>query len=373
MRIAIASFVATGVALVLAGCTAALDESTELPGASWEAVSPESEGFDSAAVAKAADFLAGKAGSDGSRESVVIHDGKLIWKGEAAEKVHGVWSVTKAFTTLCLGLLIDDGKVTMDTRAAEIVPELAEHYPDVTLRHFAAMTSGYRAMGDEPRNGYSHGPSRTPFKPNPEPLFAPGEKYAYWDSAMNEFALVLTKVAGEPLEVLFERRIAGPIGMSGWRWGSPGEVDGLKVNGGSGNNNWQMEISAIQLARLGQLFLHRGNWDGRQLVAADFVDESVRAAIPASLPLGHLESGIDGRGYYGLNWWANGIGAAGNRKWPEAPLGTYSRSGYNNNDLFVVPEWNMVVVRLGLDESEVQITDDVHSRFLAMLGEAGGK
>jgi hypothetical protein len=54
------------------------------------------------------------------------------------------------------------------------------------------MTSGYRAVGDEPRGDYLHGPSPTPFTPGP-PLFAPpGSRYAYWDSAMNQFAHVLT-------------------------------------------------------------------------------------------------------------------------------------------------------------------------------------
>ena len=80
------------------------------------------------------------------------------------------------------------------------VPALAAAYPDVTLRHFTTMTSGYRAMKDEPRGSYRHGPSPTPFDPCNTPLFAPGTQYAYWDSAMNEFGLVLTRIAGEPLE-----------------------------------------------------------------------------------------------------------------------------------------------------------------------------
>jgi CubicO group peptidase (beta-lactamase class C family) len=357
---------------LLTGCATVPEKTGRFPGETWEAVSPESEGFDSAAIAKAASFVAENAGRDEAKELVIVHNGRLIWRGEAAQKAHGVWSVTKAFTTLCFGLLIDDGKLTMDTRAAEIVPALADSYSDVTLRHFASMTSGYRAVGDEPRGGYTHGPSQTPFTPSPAPLFAPGAKYAYWDSAMNEFAFVLTEVAGEPLEDLFTRRIAKPIGMSGWEWGNAGEIDGIKVNGGAGNNNWQIKISAIELARLGHLFLHRGNWNGQQLIAASFIDDSVSPLIPATMPLGHPESGFDGRGCYGLNWWSNGIGPAGRRKWPGAPEGTFSRSGYNNNDLFVVPEWNLVVVRLGLDEGSRAITDEVYGRFFSLLGDARG-
>ncbi len=369
MRIGTVSTTALILVLTL-GCGRSPDGSAAFPGESWEEASPESQGFDSNKLAAAVRYLEENSGPDGARELVVIDNGRLIWQGAAANKVHGVWSVTKAFTTLCLGLLIDDGKVSLETRAAEVLPELAEHYPEATMRHFATMTSGYRAIGDEPEGSYTHGPSSTPFQPNPEPLFVPGEKYAYWDSAMNIFALVLTKAAGEPLEDLFRRRIAEPIGMSGWRWGDFGDVDGLKVNGGSGNNNRQIEISSLEVARLGPLFLHRGSWNGRELISSSFIDESVRPQVPATLPLGHLESGIDGRGVYGFNWWANGRGPDGSLRWPDIPAGAYSRSGYNNNDLFVIPEWDLVVVRLGLDQGEFEITNEIYNRFLAMIGEA---
>ena len=44
--------------------------------------------------------------------------------------------------------------------------------------------------------------------------------------------------------------------------------------------------------------------------------------------------------------------------------------GYNNNTMFVIPEWNMVIVRLGLDSSDFSIKDDIYSNFLGMISEA---
>lgn len=82
------------------------------------------------------------------------------------------------------------------------------------------------------------------------------------------------------------------------------------------------------------------------------------------------DSGADGRGTYGFNWWANGLASDGTRKWPGAPAGTYSASGYNNNDMFVIPEWNMVIVRLGLDEGQRKISDEVYSNFIEQVGNA---
>jgi CubicO group peptidase (beta-lactamase class C family) len=296
----------------------------------------------------------------------------MVFKGTNIDKVHGVWSLTKSFTSTVLGLLIDDGNATLDTRAKDYVSGMAAAYPAVTLRHFTTMTSGYYAIGDEPRGSYKHGPSQTPFKPADKPLFTPpGSKYAYWDSAMNQFANVLSRIAGEPIEALFKRKIADPIRMNRgkWDWGDFGKVNGIVVNGGSGNNNKHVRISARELARLGHLFLNRGKWKGKQLISGAWVEQATRAHVPASLPL-ELLSGADGRGVYGYNWWLNGIKHDGKRRWPGAPFGTYSASGYNNNDMFVIPKWNMVIVRLGLDQTELKITDKIYGTFIQKIGQA---
>jgi len=352
-------------------CATAIGQMT-FPGQQWQEATPASQGIDSEKLIAAVEYLSKHSGPDGVKELVIIRNGYVIWKGSDIDKMHGVWSLTKSFTSTVLGLLIDDGKASLNTLAKYHVPSLAATYATVTLRHFTTMTSGYYAVGDEPRGGYRHGPSPTPFEPASKPLFAaPGSQYAYWDSAMNQFANVLTRIAGQPIEELFKRRIADPIAMdrSQWDWGDFGKIEGLVVNGGSGNHNQHIRISARELARFGHLFLNRGNWNGKQLVSESWVDTATKPHVSASLPLARL-SGADGRGVYGYNWWANGVRPNGKRKWPGAPHGTYSASGYNNNDMFIIPEWNMVIVRLGLDQSEFAITDTIYSTFLQKAGEA---
>jgi len=342
------------------------------PGKDWKEATPESQGIDSRRLNAAVSYLKNNSGPDGVKELVIIRNGYMVFKGTNIDKVHGIWSLTKSFTSTVLGLLIDDGRATLDTRAKDYVSGMAAAYPTVTLRHFTTMTSGYYAVGDKSRGSYKHGPSRTPFKPADKPLFTPpGSKYAYWDSAMNQFANVLTRIANEPIEALFKRKIADPIRMNRgkWDWGDFGKVNGIVVNGGSGNSNKHVQISARELARLGHLFLSQGKWKGKQLISRAWVEQATRAQVPASLPL-ELLSGADGRGVYGYNWWLNGIKHDGKRRWPGAPLGTYSASGYNNNDMFVIPKWNMVIVRLGLDQTEFNITDKIYGTFLQKIGQA---
>ncbi|MBN1124815.1 MAG: serine hydrolase [Sedimentisphaerales bacterium] len=341
------------------------------PREDWLQSSPQEQGIDTASLQEAVKYLTANSGRDGVRELVIIRNGVLIHKGDNIDKVHGVWSMTKSFTSTVLGLLIDDGKATLDTQAVDIVPDMKDHFADVTLEHFTTMTSGYRAQDDEPKNGYTHGPSSTPFLTG-DPLFAPGKKYAYWDSAMNQFGNILTQIAAEKIEDLFKRRIADPIGMNPtqWSWGEFTITNGIAINGGSGNSNKHIQISARQMARFGHLFLNRGFWDGLQLISADWIDQATQNHVPVSMPLGHFESGIDGRGVYGYNWWTNGICPDGERLWPEAPPGTFSASGYNNNKMFVIPEWQMVIVRLGMDQSDKTIDNKIWSRFLGMIGQS---
>ncbi|MFN7130658.1 MAG: serine hydrolase domain-containing protein, partial [Myxococcales bacterium] len=317
------------------------------PGRSWHEELPEAQGFERDRLREAVRFLDSCGSKDGARELVIVRNGYLVWRGSAADKMHGVWSCTKSFTSTTLGLLIDDGKCTLDTRVKDVLPAMADRYGDVTLRHLTTMTSGYRAVGDEPQGSYIHGPSKTPFLPGFDPLFTPpGSAYAYWDSAMNQFANVLTRIAGEPLQRLFSRRIAGPIGIdrARWHWADFGQVDGFVVNGGSGNNNRYVFISALELARFGHLFLNRGCWKDRQLISEQWVAAATSNQVPLDLKL--VGDEFDGRGVYGFNWWTNGLKPDGKRKWPGVPAGTFSASGHNNNDMFVIPEWKVVVVRL---------------------------
>ncbi len=349
---------------------AAPDAPMSFPGAQWGDASPQAAGMDGTRLRAAVEFLERNAGRDGAKELFIARNGRVAWQGPEVRKVHGVWSVTKSFTSTVLGRLIDDGKCRLETRAREHLPALAERYPEVTLRHFTTMTSGYRAVGDEPQGSYVHGPSRTPMVPD-EPLFTPpGSGYAYWDSAMNQFGNVLTRIAGEPMESLFQRRIADPIGMdrTRWDWGDFGAVDGLVVNSGSGNQGRHVRTCATELARLGHLFLNRGRWDGKQRLSAAWVEAATRTQVPPSVPR-KGPGAIEGPGTYGYNWWTNGIRPDGRREWPGAPPETFAALGHNNNAMFVVPVWRMVVVRLGLDEAP-KITATTWGRFLELMGAA---
>ncbi len=348
---------------VLSGNPLSGAEGTIFPGKAWEEATPESQGVDSAKLQAAIDFLRTAGGKEGVKRMAVIRNGRMIWHGPESRKAQGVWSVTKAFTSTAQGLLIEDGKCSLDTLAEDYDPDLAKCYPTVTLRHFATMTSGLDGAGGSYDFDEQHRGDENALVDPITPFFPPGTKYMYWDEATQHYGFTLTQIAGESLNEYLKRRIFEPVGITTltWKLDKTGKV--LNWTGG-------IEISAEDLARFGLLYLNRGNWNGKQLIPSEWVDEATRVQVPASIPNALPSSTRKGSGVYGYHWWPNGVTPEGKRRWPDAPLSTYARSGYNNNDLFVIPAWNMVTVRLGLDQQEDLITTDEYNTFLRMLGEA---
>lgn len=309
------------------------------PGAAWEVATPESQGIPARRLDQAMAQVAAVCGTDGNRQTVVVRHGRIIWQGDDVEHRHLVWSCTKSFMSTCLGLLWDDGKCSPDTLAASVLPGLAADYPGVTLGHLATFTSGYNHATDRPQQ---------PAKP----LYKPGEAYCYSGQA-DLLAAALTRIAGEPLRDLFMRRIGAPIGLSeaSFHWGVQPEGDGIAVNGGAGAPGSGVEITATAMARFGWLMCQRGRWAGQQLISTRYLDHATAVRVPATVkPWDPTAWYVDVPGRYGLNWWVNGVDAKGRRLWPSAPPSTFAAQGNRNNLCIIIPEWDLVVVRLGEDK-----------------------
>jgi CubicO group peptidase (beta-lactamase class C family) len=310
------------------------------PEQEWLPATSISQGVAAAGLTAALEYLGAElANFGGTRTVVIVRNGYVIWAGPDCNKEYQIYSATKSFVSTVLGLLIHDGNVSLDIPARAFEPMLAEFYPNVTLRHFATMTSGYDSAGGSYEfDSQGRGDSWNPGPPAP-PLFPPGSKFRYWDDAMSQFGSVLTKAAGVPLDQFFKKRIADPIGMKRWRWTENETAAGrvLSFPGGI----W---TSAQELARFGYLFLNRGNWNGRQLIDASWVDQATSVQVPATVPNETLPRSR-GAGVYGYNWWVNGLKPNGQRLWPGAPPKTYYANGLHNNVCIIIPEWNMVIAR----------------------------
>lgn len=364
---------AIAIAALFGLCAASQGESRAVfPGAEWEQATPESQGIDSAKLKAAIEYLHAHAGPDGARELVVVRNGRLIWAGENADAYHPVFSCTKTFTSTVLGLLVEDGKCRLDDPAIAFDPALDDVYPlyaKIRLRHLASMCGGYRGeVKDVRKEDQPWGDVMAYLNPR-QPYFEAGTAVQYNDHDVFLLGKILTLLAREPLQEVFQRRIAGPIGMTRWEWGVSGTVDGIALHnppgnpGGSGAGG--VKITPGDMARFGLLMLHRGNWKGKQLLSAAFVDEATSNQVPLTCGFRNR----DFRGRYGYYWWVNGVMVDGKRPWPSAPPKTYMSHGAGGNFCCVVPEWDLVLVRMG----RPSIGDRLWDAFFAKLAHAVGR
>lgn len=336
------------------------------PEEEWLTCQPEKQNVDSEKMQRALEYLESKSRHNGNKEVVIIRNGYMIYGGEQIDSIHNIWSCSKTFTSTVLGLLIDDGLLTLDSRASEYEPILKELYTEVTYRHFTTMTSGYSAVGESRWADTDYADwSWTVYEPE-SPYFAPGTAFAYWDEAQMMFGRVLTQVLQGTMHDFLKIRITDHIGMGQWQWYPEKDLNGIPINNGCTN----VFVNAKQLACWGWLFLNNGKWNGEQLLSEEWVRKATSVQVPASLPMGDTDrKETVGPGCYGFNWWVNGRKANGEMKLPGAPENCYFASGHNNNKCIVIPQWNMVVVRMG-EDGHPEDKDVVYGTFLQMLGEA---
>ncbi len=98
----------------------------------WQIATPESQQVDPQQLHAAVEYLASCGGRNGTDRMVIVRHGRIIWRGAEADVPQRVWSISKAFTSTAHGLLIEDGKCTLDTLAKDYDPPLAKEYPAVT-------------------------------------------------------------------------------------------------------------------------------------------------------------------------------------------------------------------------------------------------
>ncbi len=320
--------------------TAAVEKAQAVvfPNESWQTATPESQGIKQANLDKAIAEMKSFCGSNGVDEVVIVRNGYVIWSGPHADRQRLVWSCTKSFLSMCLGLLWDDGKLQPSDLACKYKPEMAEKYPTVTLEHLATFTSGY-------------GADKTALDPG-DPLYQPGKAFQY--SAQSDLlASILTTIGGRSLEDLFFDRIGKTIGITRAQmdWGELTEQHGIAVNGGAGYQGSGVRITASALARFGWLMCNNGDWNGKRLLSEKYIAYATVPRTDKATPPYEKDGWYkELPGNYGLNWWTNGPRPSGTPHWPSAPAHTFAAQGNKNNNCLIVPDWKLVIVRMGGDD-----------------------
>jgi CubicO group peptidase (beta-lactamase class C family) len=330
------------------------------PTRAWTTASPESLGLDPVALeALEREIAAGKYGYiDGvllirhgriGFEQHFAHDYRALFVGKGAPWIynyydpdwhpfyqgtalHTLQSVSKSVTSTLVGIAIERGEIP-DVNVA-VMPYFAPFRvaPDArrdSLRLWNVLTMTTGIQWDESSATYTDSRNDCAQMEASKdwiqyvldrPMAAePGATFVYNSGATELLAYILRKATGRNADDYARAHLFGPLGIRDFEWKHT-PLDLPDTEGG-------LYLTPRDLAKLGLLFLHRGRWDGRQIVPATWVEQSTRWSIDTHW---HAPG-------YGFQWWAL---AGKDDAAPEA----YAAIGYGGQYLIVVPPLDLIAV-----------------------------
>ncbi|MBI3507675.1 MAG: beta-lactamase family protein [Proteobacteria bacterium] len=229
--------------------------------ADFPAGDPAAEGVDPARLEE----LLRRADEEHSDAVLVLRRGKLLASRGTIDRKIMAMSATKSIVSLAVGALVDDGRIkSLDQPVSDFFPEWrAGEKAAVTLLMLLNHTSGLDpARGfDDPEGVVAHA-LKSPL------VSKPGETFVYNNNAADLLAGVIEKASGERADKYMARRLFAPLGITDWDWG----YDAV----GTPKTAGELMLRPVDLAKLGQLVLQGGRWEGKQIVSADWIARSSR-------------------------------------------------------------------------------------------------
>ena len=282
---------------------------------------------------------------------MVLRHGHVVaegwWAPHTPERTRLLYSLSKSFTTTALAFALDEGLVDLDDTAVSYFPEFSDEVTDarsraITLRHLASMASGHdREMLDEAAERDPEELVRGFLLIPPDA--SPGSVFAYSQPCTYTLAAILQRRAGQRLSEYLRPRLFDPLGIGnvGWQRRPAGRELGF-----SG-----LFARTEDVAKLGQLYLQRGRWEGVQLVPETYVEVATSRQVDTP----GMEN-PDWRQGYGYQFWM-------------------ARHGYRGDGAFgqfcvVLPEQQAVVAITGGTEAMQAVLDHAWDHLLPGLGSA---
>ncbi|TDD46495.1 class A beta-lactamase-related serine hydrolase [Kribbella antibiotica] len=269
---------------------------------------------------------------------MVVRQGHIIaegwWAPYSAERPHLLYSLTKSFTSMAVGMVIVDGLLSLDDRVVDVLPEhvpadVSEQGRRLTVHHLLSMTAGH--AGDSLGEAWELEPDdlvkgflRVPFT-EPE-----GTRHTYDNATTFILARMVERVTGRGLPEFLDERLFTPMGIESPEWD--------RVASGLAFGFHGLHLTTEAVAAFGELLLRGGRWGDQQLVPREWVELATRQQVE-TLPVDDEWATADFLCGYGYQVWM-------------------SRHGYFGNGAFgqqciVVPEHDLVIaVTSALDERQ---------------------
>ncbi len=317
-RLLLLSFCLASVTLTGSAARTAEDAGLALPRSA-----PEAQGISSTALLAFIDEADRKL--DALHSIMVVRHGHVVaegwWAPYAASEPHMLYSLSKSFTSTAVGLAVAEGKLSIDDPVVQFFPDLVPAEPSANLRamrirDLLTMSAGHH---DEDVRDFPYSSNDnvvTLFLARPV-SHKPGTFFFYNTPASYMLSAIVQKVTGEPLIDYLRPRLFEPLGISNPSWEA--SKQGVSMGG------FGLSVRTEDIARFGQLFLQKGQWRGRQLVPAAWVEAATaRQMSNGSSPNSDWEQG------YGFQFW-------------RSRHGFYRGDGAHGQFCLILPQYDAVI------------------------------
>ncbi|QEL20142.1 serine hydrolase domain-containing protein [Limnoglobus roseus] len=255
---------------------------------------PEVQGVSSAAVRE---FVEALDKINTMHSFMVVRHGHVIaegwWKPEAADKRHVLNSVSKSFNSTAVGLAVADGKLSLDDPVLKFFPADAPANPSDNLKAMTVRDLLTMSCGHDTEAKTVGGPSVKQFLAHPV-AHKPGTHFQYNSLGSYVLSAIVTKVTGKTSLEYLKPRLFEPLGIKDPEWASSPEGNSI---GGSG-----LKVHTEDIAKLGQLYLQKGKWNGKQLIPEAWVGQATSKQVPNDQE-SHAKIGVDWQQGYGFQFW----------------------------------------------------------------------
>jgi CubicO group peptidase (beta-lactamase class C family) len=256
---------------------------------------------------------------------------------------HMVMSVTKSFTSICIGIAIDEGFIeSVHQSIFDYLPEY-QHLntggrDKITIEHLVTMTSGleWDEWGASP-NSADNDIGALWFYSSNDPVTAilerpltakPGTSFTYSGGNMIILSEIIKSASGMNLGEFSEQYLFQPLGIDSAHWD---QFENGVIDGAGG-----LHLTPRDMVKIGVTFLNNGFWDGKRIVSEQWVNKSA-ASFPGND--GINVPGTDERNTgYSYTWWTKSFSDS---------VDIYYAGGWGGQFIIVTPELNTVIVLTG--------------------------
>lgn len=266
-----------------------------------------------------------------------------------AQDAHTLYSASKTFVALAVGLAIADNRLRLDDRVAALMHDclpdtVSDALAQMTVRHLLTMSSGITP--DWALRNHTTDWERAWLA---KPVGTPGQQLLYDSMCTYLLSAIVQRVTSKTVMQLLNERLFAPMHIT--------EADWQLSPSGVCTGGWGLRIQAESLAKVGIMMLQRGQWEGRQLVPEWWIDEMTQRHI--NYAGADIQTPTDGNRGYGYQVWRC--------KWATA----YRADGALGQYMVMDPATDMVVVILGVSRRGHDELACIWNLLMPGVGESG--